>query len=86
MEALVNYSSEDEHDDDEGYEIRVNSPYEEIYRKKNHNAECQRIFFLCIHFAKACVPPCVYKYVCVRCVCVAVHICTYICMQIYVYK
>lgn len=30
MEALVNYSSEDEHDDDEGYEIRVNSPYEEI--------------------------------------------------------
>lgn len=39
MEALVNYSSEDEHDDDEGYEIRVNSPYTKD-KKKNQNAEC----------------------------------------------
>lgn len=58
MEALVNYSSEDEHDDDEGYEIRVNSPYEKIGRKiimPNVSA----FFFLCIHFAKACVPVCI---------------------------
>lgn len=64
MEALVNYSSEDEHDDDEGFEIRVNSPYAKD-RKKNQNAECQRIIF-CVYILprrRACSS--VYKHVCV---------------------
>lgn len=48
MDALVNYSSEDDNDEDGGYEIRVNTPYEMIGQKENYRMPIVSAFF-CVY-------------------------------------
>jgi len=91
MDALVNYSSEDDNDEDAGYEIRVNTPYKMKGQNENYRMPIVSafFFFFCVYIlAEACVCLHVYKYACVS---VCMYVCLYagkcicICMS-YVYN
>lgn len=71
----MNYSSEDEHEEDSGYEIRVNTSYKILGKK----VKCQRIFVytFCrgVHGSMH--------------MCVSVFACMYVCVcsiHIYIYN
>jgi len=79
MDALVNYSSEDDNDEDAGYEIRVNTPYKMKGQNENYRMPIVSAFFF-FFFVYTFWPrrACASMYISMR---VCLYVCMYVCMQ-----